>query len=130
MSKHIEPPNVAMIAALLMQASPDVAKAHPYSCARDAAELCAIGRRLRKLHEVQCNGVRQSDGHMGWTEADAARNERAVEKLRARARAVFGTINAGLCLYFNRDPRGPAIKVYRLRTGQTADSDSPIAHAE
>lgn len=79
----------------------------------------ALRRAAKILHEIgilECNGVMQRDGYMGWTEDDQkradARREKAERRVRNTFTVLFGDAMSALRVEFQGDPRGPSVNVY------------------
>lgn len=78
------------------------------------AALRSEAMRLSNLGERECNGVRQPDGFMGWTDKDQAKADNQRKGAETRAKEALSqlfdraTLNR-LEIEFQGDPRGPSI---------------------
>lgn len=110
MRKHKEPAITTQLAAwLATHRSGDPA---PWFVARDAEEIVACGRALRRLYERRC-----SEPLTDAQESALEKRERPLRNLAAfRLDTALGQRPEPLrqfALVFNHDPRGPAISIFR-----------------
>lgn len=90
----------------------------PHSDAvRDAIEtLRSAARALHRVSLDECNGVRQPDGYMGWTDANQAAADEKTAKQMARVNKalndLFPTFMRKVRVEHQGDPRGPSVAVY------------------
>jgi len=120
-----------LAAILVLNAKPHSQTLHKSSNAvrnavNDACALITLANKLQRCAERQCNGIERWNAAAGqrvteWTEQDAAKNERAVEKARAEVERIASEYRTekvldayegkGVAVQFNRDPRGAPIKI-------------------
>lgn len=78
--------------------------------------LRSAARALHRIALDECNGVRQPDGFMGWTEANQAAADEKTAKQMARVNSalasVFTTFMSKVRVAHQGDPRGPSVAVY------------------
>ncbi len=94
--------------------------------------LISAAASLDRWAVKQCNGIDRYDAKAGrflasWTDQDQAAMEKAQAKAEAKARKalalIFGDKLAGLEVEFQRDPRGPMIKVYAKGRAVSSNPD-------
>lgn len=91
--------NVARLAVILGRLDP---KRLSSAVAMNAAELAKIGRQLRTIAEMQCNGLPENEG---------VRVDAKTHKLIVRAREIvapYGLKHSEV--WFQGDPRGYALR--------------------
>lgn len=78
--------------------------------------LRSAARALHRIALDECNGVRQPDGFMGWTEANQAAADEKTAKQMARVNKalndLFPTFMRKVRVAHQGDPRGPSVAVY------------------
>jgi len=123
--QHVEPRPETVLAALL--AAEPGNHSIGYYAALDAESLVRLGKRAKRLAELECNGVERYDASLRrmvatWTEADQERVEKARDDIRKAATAILKQYGATL-KSVSGDPRGYCLK-FRLTSGHYNSGDS------
>ena len=87
-------------------------KTRPYVLESVCKTVCKNARKLDRQRLNMCNGIMQSDGYMGWSQADQDKAENTIENCRNIIECELKSVLLrGLIYDFRNDPRAPVLRV-------------------
>ena len=87
-------------------------KTRPYALETACKTICRAARKLDRQRLNMCNGVVQSDGFMGWSQADEDKAEKTIVTCRKIIENELKEVLVhGLTYDFRDDPRAPVLRV-------------------
>ncbi len=87
-------------------------KTRPYALETACKTICKAARKLDRQRLNMCNGIMQSDGFMGWSQADEDSAEKTIDNCQELIESELkGVLVRGLIYDFRSDPRAPVMRV-------------------